>query len=250
MSCYPGSPCSRGPFAGGGDGVRGAQDLQRRRAAGAQRRRNDAGEGCRCSIVFGCACREVWDTGRPGAQLPRRRWSGLLLAAVRQATQQCTGPHVLSGVSLPFIRVMHLPRAHSYHAPNDQAVWPVPPPSPQVTMSTLTEDGIAHVKQVACDRLLSSRVEVKLKVCCAVLRCAVGSCSSADSCSSGDFICRGACGSTLVQPAPACCPAGWAGQAERAASTPGQGREPAGRLPPRPAAILRHPTASPITCPI
>ncbi|PRW33236.1 nucleolar GTP-binding isoform A [Chlorella sorokiniana] len=32
-----------------------------------------------------------------------------------------------------------------------------------VTMSTLTEDGISHVKQVACDRLLSSRVEVKLK---------------------------------------------------------------------------------------
>ena len=34
-----------------------------------------------------------------------------------------------------------------------------------VTMSTLTEDGIAAVKQVACDRLLCSRVEVKLKVC-------------------------------------------------------------------------------------
>ncbi|KAI3431856.1 hypothetical protein D9Q98_010608 [Chlorella vulgaris] len=32
-----------------------------------------------------------------------------------------------------------------------------------VTMSTLTEDGISAVKQVACDRLLSSRVEVKLK---------------------------------------------------------------------------------------
>jgi hypothetical protein len=32
-------------------------------------------------------------------------------------------------------------------------------------MSTLTEDGISAVKQVACDRLLSSRVEVKLKVC-------------------------------------------------------------------------------------
>lgn len=31
-------------------------------------------------------------------------------------------------------------------------------------MSTLTEDGISHVKQVACDRLLASRVEVKLKV--------------------------------------------------------------------------------------
>jgi hypothetical protein len=31
-------------------------------------------------------------------------------------------------------------------------------------MSTLTEDGIGHVKQVACDRLLASRVEVKLKV--------------------------------------------------------------------------------------
>ena len=31
-------------------------------------------------------------------------------------------------------------------------------------MSTLTEEGIAAVKQAACDRLLSSRVEVKLKV--------------------------------------------------------------------------------------
>jgi hypothetical protein len=33
-----------------------------------------------------------------------------------------------------------------------------------ITMSTLTEDGISAVKQLACDRLLSSRVEVKLKV--------------------------------------------------------------------------------------
>ncbi|PSC69229.1 Nucleolar GTP-binding 1 [Micractinium conductrix] len=32
-----------------------------------------------------------------------------------------------------------------------------------ITMSTLTEDGISAVKQLACDRLLSSRVEVKLK---------------------------------------------------------------------------------------
>ena len=31
-------------------------------------------------------------------------------------------------------------------------------------MSTLTEEGVAAVKQVACDRLLSSRVEVKLQV--------------------------------------------------------------------------------------
>ena len=33
-----------------------------------------------------------------------------------------------------------------------------------VTMSTLTEEGVGQVKQVACDRLLNSRVEVKLKV--------------------------------------------------------------------------------------
>lgn len=33
-----------------------------------------------------------------------------------------------------------------------------------VTMSTLTEEGVSAVKQVACDRLLNSRVEVKLKV--------------------------------------------------------------------------------------
>lgn len=52
----------------------------------------------------------------------------------------------------------------------------------------------------------------------------------------------------LAQPAPACCPAGWAGQAECAASTQCQGREAAGRRPPCLAAILRHPTASPITC--
>lgn len=32
-----------------------------------------------------------------------------------------------------------------------------------MTMSTLTEDGISKVKQVACDKLLSSRVEVKLR---------------------------------------------------------------------------------------
>ncbi len=33
-----------------------------------------------------------------------------------------------------------------------------------VAMSTLTEVGVGHVKQVACDRLLNSRVELKLKV--------------------------------------------------------------------------------------
>lgn len=33
-----------------------------------------------------------------------------------------------------------------------------------VTMSTLTEDGVSAVKQAACDRLLASRVEVKMKV--------------------------------------------------------------------------------------
>lgn len=35
-------------------------------------------------------------------------------------------------------------------------------------MSTLNEEGVMHVKQVACDRLLSSRVENKLQVshCC------------------------------------------------------------------------------------
>ncbi|GAB4823643.1 hypothetical protein N2152v2_010689 [Parachlorella kessleri] len=32
-----------------------------------------------------------------------------------------------------------------------------------VTMSTLTEEGVGAVKQVACDRLLNSRVEIKLK---------------------------------------------------------------------------------------
>lgn len=32
-----------------------------------------------------------------------------------------------------------------------------------VPMSTLTEEGVSHVKTVACDRLLASRVEVKLK---------------------------------------------------------------------------------------
>ena len=33
------------------------------------------------------------------------------------------------------------------------------------TMSTLTEEGVMTVKQSACDRLLSSRVEMKLQVC-------------------------------------------------------------------------------------
>ena len=49
----------------------------------------------------------------------------------------------------------------------------IPPPagtddSQLLTMSTLNEEGVMHVKQVACDRLLSSRVENKLQVsqCC------------------------------------------------------------------------------------
>lgn len=33
-----------------------------------------------------------------------------------------------------------------------------------LTMSTLTEQGVMDVKQVACDRLLASRVEAKLQV--------------------------------------------------------------------------------------
>lgn len=33
-----------------------------------------------------------------------------------------------------------------------------------LTMSTLNEEGVMTVKQVACDRLLSSRVETKLQV--------------------------------------------------------------------------------------
>ncbi len=33
-----------------------------------------------------------------------------------------------------------------------------------LTMSTLTEDGVMAVKQMACDRLLASRVEAKLQV--------------------------------------------------------------------------------------
>lgn len=33
-----------------------------------------------------------------------------------------------------------------------------------LTMSTLTEQGVMEVKQVACDRLLASRVEAKLQV--------------------------------------------------------------------------------------
>ena len=31
-------------------------------------------------------------------------------------------------------------------------------------MSTLTEQGVMDVKQIACDRLLASRVEAKLQV--------------------------------------------------------------------------------------
>ena len=33
-----------------------------------------------------------------------------------------------------------------------------------LTMSTLTEQGVMDVKQIACDRLLASRVEAKLQV--------------------------------------------------------------------------------------
>ena len=45
----------------------------------------------------------------------------------------------------------------------------IPPPEGSdnaelLTMSTLNEEGVMNVKQVACDRLLSSRVETKLQV--------------------------------------------------------------------------------------
>ena len=45
----------------------------------------------------------------------------------------------------------------------------IPPPQGSddaqlLTMSTLNEEGVMNVKQVACDRLLSSRVETKLQV--------------------------------------------------------------------------------------
>ena len=47
-------------------------------------------------------------------------------------------------------------------------------------MSTLSEEGVMEVKQTACDRLLSSRVEMKMKVrrslqheCCARWACCV-----------------------------------------------------------------------------
>jgi len=36
-------------------------------------------------------------------------------------------------------------------------------------MSTLSEEGVMAVKQTACDRLLSSRVEMKMKVRCSCL---------------------------------------------------------------------------------
>ena len=34
-----------------------------------------------------------------------------------------------------------------------------------LSMSTLTEEGVMEVRQVACDRLLATRVEQKLQVC-------------------------------------------------------------------------------------
>lgn len=45
----------------------------------------------------------------------------------------------------------------------------IPPPEGSddaqlLTMSTLNEEGVMNVKQVACNRLLSSRVETKLQV--------------------------------------------------------------------------------------
>jgi len=42
-------------------------------------------------------------------------------------------------------------------------------------MSTLTEQGVMDVKQVACDRLLASRVEAKLQVQSVVLLQLLGS---------------------------------------------------------------------------
>lgn len=44
-----------------------------------------------------------------------------------------------------------------------------------LTMSTLTEQGVMDVKQVACDRLLASRVEAKLQVQSVVLLQSLGS---------------------------------------------------------------------------
>ena len=38
-------------------------------------------------------------------------------------------------------------------------------------MSTLSEEGVMAVKQAACDRLLSSRVEMKMKACSAARHC-------------------------------------------------------------------------------
>lgn len=35
-----------------------------------------------------------------------------------------------------------------------------------MTMSTLNEEGVMAVKTAACERLLASRVEMKLQVCC------------------------------------------------------------------------------------
>lgn len=40
-------------------------------------------------------------------------------------------------------------------------------------MSTLNEEGVMNVKQVACDRLLSSRVETKLQVSPLCILCRV-----------------------------------------------------------------------------
>ena len=61
---------------------------------------------------------------------------------------------------------MHLCSCQSCPACNTAGI---PPPEGSddaqlLTMSTLNEDGVMNVKQVACDRLLSSRVETKLQV--------------------------------------------------------------------------------------
>ena len=91
------------------------------------------------------------------------------------------------GLKMP---VMFFCRYASLELPNLVLPWNVagiPPPEGSddaqlLTMSTLNEDGVMNVKQVACDRLLSSRVETKLQVgrrrcsCCLLMHLHLHNC--------------------------------------------------------------------------
>ena len=75
-----------------------------------------------------------------------------------------------------------------------------------LSMSTLNEEGVMDVKQTACERLLTSRVEVKMQVGLA-LTLLPGSAAALDGCQGQEalaFVRRAAFMACMQCPGPAC----------------------------------------------